>query len=225
MPGMFDKPISYEYEGTLTRCFRWSNVPPLQKAVLYDGEKVWTGDWFGAPLYPGPRCLIDLRGAEFPAMIDEKRYNCGTGGKLRQALWAASTSEHFKGKRYALDGVLATRDAEGRYDFGTITKVTMHMPPTAVVLADDLYRFSVVKAGEGSSTFMQRRKLLRSFAGEVEDERVIVTKYERIETRDDFKRLRDQCLSVEGFGMILRQDAPYVSGKSGHLLKIEPGDG
>lgn len=215
-----ETPVSYEWDGgPIPSPIRWTTVPPLPKAVPYDGEKVWTGDWYGAPLYPGPRCLTDLRGREYPAMIDAKRYQWPTGGKLRMALWEAS-SEHYPEKRFAIDGILANRDKDGRLDFSTITR-GMHTPPGAIILADDLYSWDVVKAGEGTLPFLKRRKRLRELADAVADERVVVTNYKRIESRAMFEKLKRQCLSVEGFGMVLRQDSPYRSGKSGYILKIK----
>ncbi len=214
----FNRPVSYEYFGEPIRPpVRWSKIPKIAKACPYDGEKVWGGNWFAAALYPGPRVLVDLRGREYPAMIDEDRYEWPTGGSLRIALQEASY-EHFLEKRLVLDGILSTRGADGKYDFSTITK-GIHMPPTAVILADDIYSWDVIAAGEGSKPFLKRRKLVNEFADVVKDARVVVTKYKRIETRKDLETVKQNCLPL-GFGVILREDAPYRSGRSGHILKI-----
>lgn len=198
---------------------KWHHDIELARPLPYDGEKVWkTGDWFAGPLYPGPRLLIDLRGREFPSFIDSKLGLWSTGGKLRMEVWDGYQDET---DRVVLDGVVGTEGPDRRVDFYTITR-GMHLPPGATLFCDDLYAWKVFKAGAGTLPFTRRRKKLRSVVDLIDSERLRVTPYKRVTSRDEFETLKRNCLSVEGVGLILRRDAAYEAGRSGNILKIGP---
>jgi hypothetical protein len=205
----------YRAEGNVMNGWKWDNIH-LAKPKPYRGQNVWGGDWYAAPLFPGPRCLAILRD-ELPSLIDAKREQWPTSGAFGMKLWEA----YVRGKTYVLDGVLGCRDKEGRLDFYRITP-GMHVPPDTVMYADDVLTYDVFKAGAGTRTWLQRRKRLREIADEVPDDRVVPTKYKRIESRKELRKLERQCLALMGCGMIIRRDAPYRSGKSDDILKIGP---
>jgi ATP-dependent DNA ligase len=85
-----------------------------------------------------------------------------------------------------------------------------------------VYSYKVMMAGEGSHTFLRRRKRLRNIVGEVDCHRLRLTQYTRITTQKQFETIRENCCAYRGFGVILRRDTPYEAGKTGNILRVPP---
>jgi hypothetical protein len=206
----------------------------LPRSVRYDNERVWkTGDWFAAPLYPGQRILFVLRVSDtpFPAAVNSDREMWNPSGQLREALtaYANGIREENGHNRKALrkhdivlDGVL------GLEGYGThhveFPKSIRETPARGhfVLYTDDVYSYKVMMAGEGSHTFLRRRKRLRNIVGEVDCHRLRLTQYTRITTQKQFETIRENCCAYRGFGVILRRDTPYEAGKTGNILRVPP---
>jgi hypothetical protein len=198
----------------------------IAKALRYDGEKVWkTGDWFACA--QGPRylrCLVlmDPENSAFPYFMDRKGRWRFVAGSLRNALtdYLLELRAEKSKKAFVLDGHLAHRENENAY-----ISVDHKWPVNNCLYIDDCYSLTVFKAGAGTKSLAFRRKQVgRAVRGCDSPTFPIVraTKFYRIESKDQFQRMRIDAASIRNWGLMLRRDSPYEAGKSGNMIYVPP---
>lgn len=157
----------------------------------------------------------------FPYFITGHREFIDLHGCVREALigYNQSCRSSEEKKDFVLDGRLAVEHPDGFIDFPE------KIPPKSSgailkLYVDDMYSYSVFKAGEGSQDFITRRKKLKKVIFGIDSKCVRINHYQEIDSKKRFRVLREDTASLRGFGVVLRENAPYRSGKSGSILYV-----
>lgn len=200
-------PLIYEYE--------------VAKGEKWEGQPIWEGkNWYASRKYDGIRISCHFGSCTPPSFISTGGLSIETLGVLQKILLGYMKKFPYRGG--VLDGEVGLLREDDEDDFqgihSQIRRKDYTIPNPVFHIFDWIPRSLDEKT---NPIFHMRQSILNEIVEELGSSNFVMVKQTLISSEKRLLRLMDRAKRRGWEGLILRKDAPYVSGRSKDILKVK----